>query len=340
MKKLFSILISIILLFSVCQVLVACETPDDSEPVYSTEFVYNDTHHWRQQIGGTEKIDVAEHLNTSGKCKYCDYYWDCPNLYYEKVNIDGVVGYEVAGYDDFINPQYLNVKVPEYHQEPGDEKALPVISIGIYALSNRANQEKCPVAITSVKLPNTLLRIQNYAFSKSNIKEIEIPDSVKGDLHYTFWECSELKRVVIGDGIERLLGYTFYQAVNVEEVVLGSSVREIKNTCFYLTQALKYIVLPESVASIPQRIYKVNGHVACSSELFTQMGNPDIFMNITKEYLDSVIKPKTPKEQLTESLVNKTYTGFYEGWSGSSKVYYKGEWHYDENGKPVADVNK
>ena len=311
----------------------------EEEPEVSAEYFYDDSYHWNESSDA--KINVEAHGNDSGMCPTCGYYYECPNLYFRSVTIDGVHGYEVAGYDEFINPQYLNVKIPEYHQEADDEEPLPVISIGLYALSARDTEKNkyCNVAINSVKLHDNILRIKDYAFTKSNIKEIVIPDSVKGDLQYTFWDCSQLRKVVIGDGIERLLGYTFYQAVNLEEIILGESVKQIRNSCFYLNQSLKYIVLPVSLISIPERIYEVNGHIESATELFTQSGNPDIFLNISESELSAMIIEETPVEDLEIGAPTTTW-GFTRGWSASSKVYYKGEWHYGEDGKPVADVEK
>ena len=134
MKKLFSLLISLILTFSLSSVLIACEPDDEGvEPIYSTEYLFNETHHWLPSTNTSDVKNKEEHANNSGKCAVCDYYWDCPNLMYQKVYKNNVLGYEVYGYDDYINPQYLNVKIPDSYQGEDDSEPLPVISIAPYA---------------------------------------------------------------------------------------------------------------------------------------------------------------------------------------------------------------
>ncbi len=339
MKKILSLIICMIITLTACQFMVSCNEDPAEEPEYSSEYLFNETHHWRSEINGSSIIDKGEHINDSGKCQLCDYYWDCPNLMFTKTTIDGVLGYEVMGYDDYVNPQYLNVKVPEYYQSDEDDEPLPVISIGVHALSNRQNESNiyCSVAIKSVKLPDTLLRIKNYAFSFSDIKEIIIPDSVKGDLQYTFLCCSELKRVVIGNGVKRLLGYVFQDTINLEELIVGNSVTQIRPRNFINNDSIKYIVLPESLISIPERAHKGNAGYEAQSSLFMTSGTPDIFLNISEEYLQSITIERTPKDKVTSYLPMTSY-GITRGWSGASEVFFKGEWHYDQNGKPVKDI--
>ena len=58
---------AVVLSLSIMPSLIACG--DSEEPVYSEEFVYNETHHWKPQINGEgEPIEYAEHYNPqSGK---------------------------------------------------------------------------------------------------------------------------------------------------------------------------------------------------------------------------------------------------------------------------------
>ena len=32
-----------------------------------------------------------------------------------------------------------------------------------------------------------------------------------------------------------------------------------------------------------------------------------------------------------------THYGYFDTWQGNAKIHFKGEWHYDSDGKPVAN---
>jgi hypothetical protein len=67
MKKLLTIIMSVILSLSITSSLTACGGSD--EPIYSETYTYNETHHWKPQINGDgDPIEYAEHYNPqSGK---------------------------------------------------------------------------------------------------------------------------------------------------------------------------------------------------------------------------------------------------------------------------------
>ncbi len=370
MKKLLSYILILILSISVLPTLIACNEPQEPEgPIFSEEYLFDDEYHWRPQINGSEVQDYAKHYNpagqNAGKCK-CGYYFPCINLVYEKKTINGVEGYEVVDYDEYMSPNFYHVEVPKYYQGEDDAEPLPVISIYQYALSNRASTAtatygKCDIKLQSVKLNEGLLKIGNGAFCYSNIKEITIPNSVKGTLVYTFMQCSQLERIVIGDGISGIGGYVFYGLPKCEEIILGNSITEIVPRSFIDCKALKSVVLPSSLVSIPEGSIKGNAD-GCDPQihLFMNSGKPDIYLNITKEELEERTIPLFPRDK-NGNLLNpdgsiahivkitydskgaisaytqqsRTTWGLAEGWQGSCKLYYLDEWHYNEKGQAV-----
>ncbi|MBR2322776.1 MAG: leucine-rich repeat domain-containing protein [Clostridia bacterium] len=368
MKKLISILTALTLCVSLALTASGClielHISEGGGKQYEDEYTFNETHHWIQEIGGDDQKDYGEHYNSKGMCK-CGYYFPCHNLKYRLTTIGDVTGYEVYDYDEDMSPNYLHVEVPKFYQGEEDEEPIPVISIARYALSNRdtSTYGKCEIKLESIKLNEGLLFIGDGAFCHSNIKEITIPDSVKCEFTYTFMQCPLLETIVIGDGITAINGYVFYGLPNLKTVVLGDSITEIRPRSFIDCKALKSIVLPATLNSIPEGSIKGNAS-GCEPQfnLFMNSGSPDIYLQITKEELEARTIPLFDRDPVTFDLLNpdgtvafyvttvyeddgvtvKSYTqngctteGIVAGWYGSSKLYYVGEWSYDENGEPT-----
>ncbi len=346
MKKILSLILTTILALSVLPSLVACNPNEEPEgPVYSEEFVFDETHHWKPQINGEgDPIEYGEHVNAKtgknvGKCK-CGYYFPCHNLVYEKVTIDEIEGYKVIDYDEDISPNFYHVEVPKYYQGENDTEALPVLAVGKYALSNRnAPYGKCDVVLESIKLNEGIITLEEGAFCYSNIEEMIIPDSVKGDLIYTVMYCYNLKRAVVGNGVTSIYGYVFTGCTTLEELIIGNSVTEILPRNFIYVSTLKKVVLPASLVSIPETSLVGNTNEPEAQFVVFDGSNPDIFMYITEEELEALTIPMKERDEdgnfVNESDNQMTTYGFVRGWSGSSKIYFKDEWHYDSNGEPV-----
>ncbi len=349
MRKILSLILSIVVTLSVTVMITAC-SPDDSgstEPVYSNEYLFNETHHWRPQINGDgAPVDYGEHYNPKsgnlvGKCK-CGYYFPCHNLMYRKVTIDGVVGYQVYDYDEDMSPNFYHVEIPKYYKGEEDSEPLPVISVADFALSSYNENGvigRCDIKLESIKLNEGLLRIGDGAFCYSNIEEMIIPNSVKGNLVYTVMYCSGLKRVVVGNGVEKITSYVFTGCGVLEELVIGNSVTEITPRNFLDVKGLKKVVLPASLVSLPESSFKGNtGKLEPQFILFAHCA-PDLFLNITTEELEALTIPRKLRDE-SGNFINEedkaiTKYGYVDGWSGSSKIYFKDEWHYDQNGDPV-----
>ena len=361
MKKLLSLILVLIISLSVLPTLVAC---GEEEPEYSEEYVFNDSHHWKPQINGDgEPIEYEEHYNPKlgkgvGKCK-CGYYFPCHNLKYRLKTINGVTGYEVYDYDEDMSPNFYHVEVPKFYQGEEDLEPIPVISIARYALSNRphtatATYGQCDIRIRSIKLNEGLLNVGDGAVCYSDIEEITIPNSVVGDLHYTFMQCTALKKIVVGNGITDIQGYTFYGLPVCETIILGNSIREIRTRTFIDCGALRTVVLPASLVSMPEGSHAGNTGV-CEPQTVIFSGNKiNLFYQITREELEARTIPLFPRNA-EGSLLNpdgtvahlvkfennnfdqKSFTtyGLNENWHGQNNVYCLGEWYFDEKGNAL-----
>ena len=126
----------------------------------------------------------------------------------------------------------------------------------------------------------------------------------------------------------------------LEEIIIGNSVTEIIPRNFVFVSTIKRVVLPASLISLPETsLYsEARGAYEPQTRLF-ENSTPDIFMYITEEQLAEMIIPMKTRDEggnvvKEEEKATTTY-GYVEGWCASSKLYFLGEWHYDEDGKPV-----
>ncbi|MBO7214667.1 MAG: leucine-rich repeat domain-containing protein [Clostridia bacterium] len=331
---------------------------EQTDPVYEEKYTYNTTHHWRKQTNGDGKADYAEHVNESGKC-VCGKYFECPNLTYKMVTVDGITGYGVSAYDGTNPDAYDHIEIPAYYQGVNDKNPVRVIAIAGDVFSKTAHTDY--KTIKSVKLNEGLLFIGNAAFAGTDIVEVVIPDSVlggslnanfqrwptHGGLYNVFGRCAKLKKAVIGNGVTIVGSYTFSECVKLQEVKFGSNVREIQQRAFYECKEYKTIVLPERLVSIPEGsvLYSLSNAYIPQVSVFPY--GEKIFMEMSESQYQSLrIKtverdPVTgyPKDYTGNFLHPDEYSpttyGIVSGWSGVAMVYYQGEWEFDVNGKPV-----
>ena len=354
MKKIFSLILVIILISTLLSVLVACDDENivDNRPVYKEEFTYNETHHWREQINGTGTYEYGVHREESGWCKVCKMYYECPNLRFEKVTAFGVTGYEVVEFNELDESEvFLNVEIPKYHQEEGDAEPLPVISIAhhVFNCSKTTTASKIATSIQSIKLNEGLLSIGNHAFRGSSIKELIIPNSVIGchrnynngyGIYAVAYECSDLERVVLGNSLISLAGSNFGYCSSLKEVTFGNSIKEIRSRNFFLVSGIKKAVIPASLISIPEEsIYAASADYNQRLVGIFEGSSTTLFLEITEEQLNALIIPAKPRDN-RGFFINKedekiTTYGFSEGWDKGAKIYYVNEWHYNEKGQPV-----
>ena len=366
MKKLISILTVLMLCTSIALTTTGClftlhisqNGGNESEEVYT----FDETHHWILQSGGTKK-DYAEHSNPEsgkdvGMCK-CGYYFPCHNLVYQKTEINGKAGYEVVDYNEDMSPNFYHVEIPTSYQGEEDSEPLPVISVADYALSNNKSSGKCGVALESIKFNEGLLSLGDGAVCYSNIKEITIPNSVVGNLHYTFRGCSALKKIVIGDGITSIGGYTFQNVANCHTIIFGNSVKEIRPRSIMGCSELRTVVLPASLISMPEGSH-VDNALGCEPQTVIFPGDKiNIYFQITRDVLENRTISLFPRDSngnllnpdgtiaheviyKNDNYYQQSYTieGFNENWYGLNTVYCLGEWEYDENNLPKPSINE
>ncbi len=307
-------------------------------------YTYDSEYHWKKE----DKSDKKAHVNDLGRCR-CGLYYQSDDIVYDlRVDGSGNNYYAVSAYEKNGRDLDCHIEIPAYYQGSSDSAPIPVLEIDNDVFNSNLHNMR---PIFSIKLNEGLKKIGRQAFLQSSIEELIIPNSVVGSLYHIVGGCTSLKTVIVGDGVEVIDGYCFSSCPALKYVKLGSSVREIQRRAFYECNALADLVLPKSLVSIPEyEIYSASvGKYVSINNIFQGVTNyPDIFMEITEEELDALIIPRLERNPITGLTIDPitgedipyeefefTTYGYVQGWCGFADIYYVGEWHFDENGRPV-----
>ncbi|MBQ3234531.1 MAG: leucine-rich repeat domain-containing protein [Clostridia bacterium] len=342
------------------------------EPIWATEYSFDESGHWYAQLNGDGKKGYEPHDNFLGKCYSCDYYFATDDLEftlkYKMVNGEPEFYYSVTDYLGYDSGADVHIKVPLTHKQPApemfedeegydavideysdiiSETEYPVLEIGAGAFSGGKAGKS---SIESIVLQDGLKKIGGSAFTKTFITELIIPDSVEGSIYNICGGCINLKNVVIGEGITLIDGYAFSECSALRYVHIGSNVREIQRRAFYGCKSIQYLVIPKSVVSIPEDEIYSQGKYVTMNNLFQGGYSPvrGIFMEITEAEYDDLYLPLKQRDPITGLTINpetgeviphnqSTYTtyGYVHGWCHDAKLYFKDEWHYNEDGVPT-----
>lgn len=129
--------------------------------------------------------------------------------------------------DGTVVPQKaLNSKSIKSLSIPGKVKGITVQRIGYKAFSDFKYLE-------SVKLPSTVITIENYAFNGcSALQTISFPASLETIGAYAFYECTSLKSVELSDSVSTINEASFYGCTSLEKLVIGKKCTYIGNKAF------------------------------------------------------------------------------------------------------------
>ena len=107
-----------------------------------------------------------------------------------------------------------------------------------------------------VNIPEGTKTIANGAFMKSNVREVNCPDSLEYIHDNAFYACTFLKKVNFGKGLKQI-GDSFRNALGVfaycyvlNDVVIPSSVEEIGNFAFFHCDELSNVTFNEGIRGI------------------------------------------------------------------------------------------
>ena len=160
--------------------------------------------------------------------------------------------------------------------------------------------------IKEVEIPNSITRINNRAFEEcKKLRNVIIPDTVKEICNSAFYHCESLVDIKIPDSVNVLGNTAFYSCKSLESVSLGKNVEEIGYACFSRCTMLEYIKLPSNLKKIGNKVFD-----ECTSikRIVIPEGVEEIgdgaFQNMTS--LEEIIIPQSVKKMGEDIFTGST----------------------------------
>ncbi len=88
------------------------------------------------------------------------------------------------------------------------------------------------------------------AFESADIKEIEIPDSIKAIEAGAFMHCWSLEKVKLPENLESLSGLEFWDCRKLKSINLPKNLTSVERGLLFACKSLKKVVVPAGVKSI------------------------------------------------------------------------------------------
>lgn len=115
--------------------------------------------------------------------------------------------------------------------------------------------------IERVILPASLKTIQGYAFYRTGVSKLVLPEGLTAiNGSYNFYDCDSLTEIVIPDGVPSLGYDCFYGCNNLHKVQLSSSLATMDNYCFMYCD-LYTLTIPGSLKEVGYQGFAGNANL-------------------------------------------------------------------------------
>ena len=101
-----------------------------------------------------------------------------------------------------------------------------------------------------VTIPDNVIDIGDYAFSRIGLTSVTIPASVMSIGDYTFFQCHELTDVTLHGGVKSIGMHAFVGCIGLTSFTIPDSVTSIGASAFHYCNNLSTITIPDSVTNI------------------------------------------------------------------------------------------
>lgn len=112
--------------------------------------------------------------------------------------------------------------------------------------------------LASISIPNSLISIDDRAFSGTSLTSITIPENVTNIGASAFSSCSSLTSVTIPESVTNIGASAFSGCSSLTSIIIPNNVTSIGNQTFYYCSSLASITIGNSVTSIGARAFAMN----------------------------------------------------------------------------------
>ncbi|MBD5583507.1 MAG: leucine-rich repeat protein [Clostridia bacterium] len=159
-----------------------------------------------------------------------EYDYVLSGLFVSKSNGDGTC--EITSYNK-------NKTLPESLFIPSTHNGNTVVSIGVSAFAKNKK-------ISHVYIPEGIVSIGNSAFSDTDVKEVELPDSLKTIGYSVFENCKNLNKINLPDGLESINVVAFSFCESLQSLHIPASVTKINGNIVKGCSALTSLTVDEA----------------------------------------------------------------------------------------------
>lgn len=206
-------------------------------------------------IGKTDENDLVSDDSSFGE----GVFFACSNL-------------EKAWFNDYYTyiPRHIfenceslkEVTLPSQLQEIGEFAFCGCSALRDPGLLRRTEIRKigrcafCGCGFTALELPDTLMVIEEKAFSGSMLESIVIPDSVCHIGQSAFQGCRKLKSVKFSGKPEEIPSRCFADCYELEHIDLPHGLKKINDQAFSSCMSLKNVYIPDGVEEIGTDVFE------------------------------------------------------------------------------------
>ena len=131
--------------------------------------------------------------------------------------------------------------------------------------------------IRTIQLPDTITSMGNNVFYNcTSLESVNIPSSLTTISAYTFYNCSKITGITLGSNIQTINAYAFYNCYSIKELVLPDSLTTIGEYAFYSCFQILTLILPSNMATIEtsafEKCYKLTEVYDLSSNISVSKG--------------------------------------------------------------------
>ena len=152
--------------------------------------------------------------------------------------------------------------------------------------------------LKQINIPQSITFIGAYAFANcSKLEDIDLPQNIPSIEARTFSKCSSLKTVDIPNSITAIGDFAFYECSSLTDVVIPNGVVSIGKSAFDRCTELKNVSIPNSIEYIGETAFS-----ACPKLKYEQYDNAYYLGNESNPYL--VLRDCTMSTTITSCVVH------------------------------------